>query len=211
MSDLATIASLSTAGGTLVLAVATFSSVRSSQRSARIAEQALQIGLRPVLAPTNTDDPTMTVSFGDGRIVSVRGGSGAVELDDDRFYFVIPLRNVGQGLAVLHAWRVTPRVEGAGADRPELDSLRRQLRDLYIPPGGIGFWQGALRERDDEMRDGLDAAHAQGQVFLVDLLYGDFEGGQRSITRFSLFPSDDGWLAGVARHWRVDAPDPRHG
>ena len=40
--------------------------------------------------------------------------------------------------------------------------------------------------------------------------YGDFEGGQRSITRFSLFPSDDGWLAGVVRHWRVDAPNPRH-
>jgi hypothetical protein len=59
MSDLTTIASLSTAGGTLVLAVATFSSVRASQRSARIAEQALQIGLRPVLAPTNTDDHSL--------------------------------------------------------------------------------------------------------------------------------------------------------
>jgi hypothetical protein len=209
MADLATIASLSTAAGTLVLAVATFSSVRSSQRSARIAEQALQIGLRPVLAPTNADDPAMTVTFGDGRIVSVHGGSGAVELDADRFYFVIPLRNVGQGLAVLHAWRVTPRVEGAGAERPELDSLRRQLRDLYIPPGGIGFWQGALRDRDDEMRDGLDAAYAEGQAFVVDLLYGDFEGGQRSITRFSLFPSEDGWLAGVTRHWSIDTPDPR--
>jgi hypothetical protein len=209
MSDLTTIASLSTAGGTLVLAVATFSSVRASQRSARIAEQALQIGLRPVLAPTNTDDPTMTVSFGDGRLVSVPGGAGAIESDDGRFYFVIPLRNVGQGLAVLHAWRVAPRPDGSPPDRPEIDSLRRQVRDLYIPPGGIGFWQAALREREDEMRAGIDAAHEQGQAFLVDLLYGDFEGGQRSITRFSLFPSDDGWIAGVVRHWRVDAPDPR--
>ena len=56
MADWPTIASLATAGGTLVLAVATFSSVRSGQRSTRIAERstqiaerALLIGLRPVL------------------------------------------------------------------------------------------------------------------------------------------------------------------
>jgi hypothetical protein len=46
MADGSTIASLSTAGGTLVLAIATFSSVRASHASALIAEQALLIGLR---------------------------------------------------------------------------------------------------------------------------------------------------------------------
>ena len=66
----------------------------------------------------------MTVSFGDGRIVSVRGGSGAVELDDDRFYFRDPVANVGQGFVLApHAWRVTPRGgREAGAYRPELSS-----------------------------------------------------------------------------------------
>ena len=39
MADWVTISSLATAGGTLVLAVATFSSVRSANRSARVAEQ----------------------------------------------------------------------------------------------------------------------------------------------------------------------------
>ena len=109
----------------------------------------------------------------------------------------------------MHAWRVAPRADGASPDQPELESFRRQLRDLYIPAGGVGFWQGALRDRDDSMRAGVDEAHAGGGAFLVDVLYGDYEGGQRTITRFSLFPNDGGWLAGVIRHWRVDGPDPR--
>jgi hypothetical protein len=42
------------------------------------------------------------------------------------------------------------------------------------------------------------------------VLYGDHELGQRSITRFSLNPRDDGvWIASVGRHWNVDRPDPR--
>ena len=42
-----TLASLTTAAGTLVLAVATFSSTRSANRASRVAEQALLVGLRP--------------------------------------------------------------------------------------------------------------------------------------------------------------------
>ena len=44
-----TIASLTTAAGTLVLAVATYSSTQAATRASRIAEQALLAGLRPVL------------------------------------------------------------------------------------------------------------------------------------------------------------------
>jgi hypothetical protein len=208
MSDLATIASLATASGTLVLAVATFSSVRASQRSARIAEQALLIGMRPVLAPTNEDDPTVTVTFGDGHLVSVPGSAGAIELDEGRFYFVIALRNVGQGLAVLHGWSVMPRARLTD-EQPPLEGFRRQTRDLFIAAGGIGFWQGALRDAADEMRSGIDDAYAGREAFTVDLLYGDYDGSQRTITRFSLFPNGDGWLAGVVRHWRVDGPSLR--
>src|SRR3984893_8603480 len=112
MADWSTIASLATAGGTLVLAVATFSSVRFGQRSARvaerstaIAERALLLGLRPVLAPSRVTDPPEIVRFGEGRMVSVEGGVAAVERDGENYYFVIPLRNVGNGLAVLQAGR----------------------------------------------------------------------------------------------------------
>jgi len=45
---------------------------------------------------------------------------------------------------------------------------------------------------------------------VVDVLYGDHQGGQRVISGFSLLPRSDGnWLATAARHWNVDRPDPR--
>ena len=47
----------------------------------------------------------------------------------------------------------------------------------------------------------------------IDILYGDFEGGQRMISRFMLSPREtaDGvrWFAAVGRHWSVDRPEPR--
>jgi len=48
---------LVTGAGTLVLAVATFAAVRSANRSARIAETALQEQRRPLLAQSRLDDP----------------------------------------------------------------------------------------------------------------------------------------------------------
>ena len=48
------------------------------------------------------------------------------------------------------------------------------------------------------------------QAMTIDLLYGDHEGGQRTITRFALLPRDDGgWIASVSRHWNLDRSDPR--
>jgi hypothetical protein len=49
-----TISALSTGAGTLVLAVATFGSVRSANRAARTAERALQQGLRPLVFPSRS-------------------------------------------------------------------------------------------------------------------------------------------------------------
>lgn len=51
MIDWATASSQPTAGGTLLLAVATFASVRPADRYARVAEQPLRAGLRPVDRP----------------------------------------------------------------------------------------------------------------------------------------------------------------
>jgi hypothetical protein len=209
VADWSTIASLATGAGTLVLAVATFSSVKASQRSARIAERTLLLGQRPVLAPTAETDPSITVTFGDRHLTTAHGGLAAVEFEDDHFYLMLPLRNVGSGFAVLHAWRIAP-ADVSSQEQPDVSRLRAQQRDLYIPTGATGFWQGALRERDDEMREGLDEAFAAGERLTLDILYGDHEGGQRCITRFSLVPMEDGaWLPGVVRHWRLDGVNPR--
>ena len=48
-----------------MLAVATFSSVKSANRSARVAERSLLAGVRPVLIPSREDDPVQHVRFGD--------------------------------------------------------------------------------------------------------------------------------------------------
>ncbi len=148
MADWSTIASLSTAAGTLVLAVATFSSVRSSQRSARIAEQALSLNLRPVLHPSRYTDPSEKVRFGEGHFVKVDGGTAALEREGDSIYLVIPLRNIGSGLAVLHGWRLERRAEEfdpvhrPSMARPDAEEFRRLTRDLYVAPGDVGLLAG---------------------------------------------------------------------
>ena len=60
--DWATVSSLATAAGTLVLAIATFSSVRSANRSARVAELTLLSGLRPVLVPSRPEHPSERIT-----------------------------------------------------------------------------------------------------------------------------------------------------
>src|SRR5579872_2900846 len=99
-----TISSLATAGGTLVLAVATFSAVRSSNRSARVAEDALLAGLRPLLVPSLVGDPVHKALWGDGHVGKVEGGRALVEQQDEVVYLAIGLRNVGTGIGVLHGW-----------------------------------------------------------------------------------------------------------
>jgi hypothetical protein len=210
MADWATISSLATAGGTLVLAVATFSSVRSANRSARVAERSLLSGLRPVLIPSRDDDPVEHVRFGDGVVLSVPGHGGALELANGNVYLGVALRNGGSGLAVIHGWRVEV-AERTGSSAPQLEDFRHQQRDLYIPASETGFWQGAIRDSSDDSHDELRAAAETGSRIQVDILYGDYEGGQRTIARFGVSQDDgdEGRRAEVVRYWNVDRSDPR--
>ncbi len=212
MADWATISSLATAGGTLVLAVATFGSIRSANRSARVAERALMAGVRPLLIPSREDDPDEYVRFGDGVVLTVKGHGGTVTVENGRVYLAIALRNGGTGLGVIHGWRTEVAERTGSAPPPTLEDFRRQTRDLYIPAGDTGFWQGAVRERDDPAYDELRAAAENRQRVMVDLLYGDHEGGQRTITRFGVNrgEGEDGSdRAEVLRYWNVDGEDPR--
>jgi hypothetical protein len=212
MTNWTTVSSLATGAGTLVLAMATFASVRSANRAARIAEQSLLIGLRPLLVASRLDDAAQKVFYGDGKHEMLEGGRGAAELDGAIVYLAISVRNAGRGIALLHGWRF-----GAGAqshDRPpDLTEFRPQQRDIFVGPEDVGFWQAAFRDKTDPQYDEAVAAVDSGDVLTVDVLYGDHEGGQRAISRFLMRPlgSQDGpvWLASVVRHWNVDRPDPR--
>jgi hypothetical protein len=205
--DWVTVSAIASAGGTLVLAGTTYASVRSANRAARVAELSLLAGLRPLLVPSSTEDPPLPAGFGDGVEVVAPGGGAGVEVVDGRVYLAISLRNVGPGIGVLHGGYVHEQGLGANEGHPPLDEFRLLTRDLYIPPGKIGFWQIAFRE-EDARRDEVRAAVESGR-FSVDVLYGDYEGGQRVVSRFRLLREGDRWVLIVVRHWQIDRPDPR--
>jgi hypothetical protein len=209
MADWVTISALATAGGTLVLAVATFSSVRSANRAARAAERSLLAGLRPVLMPSRLQDPPQKVSFYDEHWVTIDGGHASFEVSPQAIYLVIGLRNAGSGIAVLHSWFFYPE-RLISLDTPDPRGFRRLTRDLYVPAGDTGFWQGAFRDPNEPIFSvAREAATAQRAV-TIDLMYGDHEGGQRMISRFALIATPNGsWLAVVGRHWNLDRPSPR--
>jgi len=211
MADLTAIASLATAGGTLVLAISTFASVRSANRAARVAEQSLLVGLRPVLAASRLEDPEQKITWGDEHWTRLPGGRAAVELTDKAIYLSMSLRNVGNGIAVLQAWDPVPTASSTADDHRPIDEFRRQQRDLFIPSNDISFWQGALREPEAaEFATFADLIRAR-ERFTIDLLYSDHEGGQRAVTRFGIMPAGetDAWLCAVTKHWRIDGNDPR--
>ena len=140
------------------------------------------------------------------------GHGGTFERSDDgaNFYLTMSLRNGGAGVAVIQAWGVFVGQTAALAEVPDVDGFRPQLRDMYVPAGEAGFWQGAIRGRDDPHHAILTDALARNDTVMVDLLYGDYEGGQRTVTRFRLYsPADDNQRVEVLRVWVLDGIDPR--
>jgi len=214
VADWVTISALASAGGTLVLAGVTLGSVRSANRAARVAEQSLLAAQRPLLVQSRVDDPLQKVGFSDDVWLVARGGQGDARANDDAVYFAIAVRNVGTGIAVLHGWHLFPEIQlGADMTPTPIEDFTMLTRDLYIAPDDVGFWQGAFRDPSSpEYREARRALEAP-QRMTVDILYGDFEGGQRVITRFLLTPRETAeelrWFAGVGRHWNVDRPQPR--
>jgi hypothetical protein len=201
---------LATAAGTLVLALATFMAVRSANRSARVTERALLAGIRPVLVSSRLEDPPEKVGFFDDRWLRVEGGRAVVEVTNEAVYMAMGLRNVGAGLAVLDRWDFFPDVRRGDVPHRDPSGFHRLTRDLYVPAGDTGFWQGAFREPSEEVFQLAREAVDNNRIITIDLLYGDHEGGQRTITRFALIPRENGdRLASVSRHWNLDRADPR--
>ena len=183
----------------------------------------------------------LKVNFADDKWLRVPGSSAAGEIGggdgtmgpkDAGVYLALSLRNVGNGIAVLHGWHFHPERPSTSDEPPPLSEFRMQTRDMYIPPGDFGFWQGALRNLDDPQHDVARKVVEGHQEWAVDLLYGDEDGGQRVIGRFRCQPgqrsrsgsadsasqeSPSGesheestmWLLTVTRHWSIDRPDPR--
>lgn len=203
------LASLTTAAGTLVLAVATFSATRSANRASRIAERSLLATLRPVLINAQLGDPTQKVGFVDQHWTRVEGHGAAFEQGEDAIYLAFGLRNVGSGLAILQAW--LPIADQVLSDVPHgpVERFRAQTRSLYVPPGGLGFWQGALRDPADPIYDAFADAIKNRNPVTIELLYTDMNGGQCTVTRLAVIPAQqDRWVASVGKHWTLDTHTP---
>jgi hypothetical protein len=212
----ATLADAGTAAGTLVLAGATFVSVRASARSTRIAERALLAGQRPVLAPAGPGDQAQSVRFADGRVFPAGCGQALALADGEVIYLAIALCNVGAGLALLSGYHLQGETASQVADDPAGPARHRrgdqlppagafaaQQRDLLIGAGRPGFWQAALRDPDDPLHaDVAGAISTRGRI-TVDVRYGDHERGQPSVTRFVLLPDGDSWRCDATRHWSL--------
>jgi hypothetical protein len=212
-------ASWGTAVGTLVLAAATFASIRSANRSARNAERALQIGLRPVLFASRPHETIQKINWGDGHWTSLPPGRAVLEHEDGVIYMAMSLLNVGSGIAILHGWRIDtaePISHQASLEdmratamqlRPDRATFRPQTRDMYAPPGDLSFWQAAIRTPNDPDRQRVEETIAsEDRRLIIDLLYGDHEGGQETISRFSVsrYPGKDEWFPAVVRHWYLN-------
>ena len=215
MTDWSTIASLATAGGTLVLAVATFAAIRSANRSARISERAartaersLLAGQRPLLVNSRLQDPTQKIQFPEGLLLTVNGGTAEIEVTDEVVYLAVSVRNVGTGVAVLHGWHITVGLQ-LERSQPPVDDFTPQSLDIYVAPGDIGLWLGALRDPAADTFKAVADAFNAGETLVISLLYGDFEGGQRVITQLTLRHGAERCLAQATRHFNVDRPDPR--
>jgi hypothetical protein len=208
--DWVTISALATAAGTLVLAIATFASVRSANRAARVAEQSLLVAIRPLLMPTRVDDPVQKVGFADQKWLHVPGGSSVAEVTDEAVYLAIALRNVGTGIAVLHGWYVHPDPQIGVNEHAPLEDFRRLSRDLFVAQGDVGFWQGAFRDPASEEYATARRVVEARTPFAIEILYGDLEGAQRVVTRYGLLPREDGdYYTSPSRHWNIDRPAPR--
>jgi hypothetical protein len=202
-------ASLTTAAGTLILAVATFSATRSANRASRIAERSLLATLRPVLMSTQLGDPRQKIGFADNHWTHVEGPAASVELADDVIYLVFGLRNYGSGLGIVQAWYPIPERVLSPTEHGQPETFRPQTRALYVPPGGLGFWQGALRDPAEPIFAPFAEAIKNRTPVTIELLYSDMNGGQQTITRFVVNPAqEDRWLASVSMHWVLDRHTP---
>jgi hypothetical protein len=82
------------------LAVATFSAVRSSNRSARLAELALQEQPRPLLIHARLDDPVQKIMFADGHWILAQASEAVIDAEEGDLYLGLAVSNAGAGIAV---------------------------------------------------------------------------------------------------------------
>ena len=213
--DWSVAANLATAAGTLVLAIATFISIRSANRSNRTADRALRQGMRPILLPSLFTDPMQKIHYVDDHWLRVPGGCAVLEVTPEAAYLGLSVRDIGTGPAMIVGWDLlaSPR-----DDRRPPSEYHLLSRDVYVPAAACGYVQIAAREPTSPEYQSLARAERDHENFTVDVLYSDIDGAQHHVIRITLTPTpgrdEDGqtWALNEARHWTMirDAVPARH-
>ena len=164
MADWVTVSQFATAAGTLVLAGATFMAVRSANTCGPHRRALADGGTAAAADPVATTDPPMKVLWSDSHFIRLDGGRAHVEIVDDVIYLAMGVRNAGTGMAVLHGWHTTCAVFEPDAMHADPEEFRRLNIDLYVPAGEPGFWESAIRGRDDSWWSDGAAASANATV-----------------------------------------------
>jgi hypothetical protein len=69
----------------------------------------------------------------------------------------------------MHGWHLT--VTGQPQlTHPPLEDFTPQTRDIYVAPGDIGFWQGALRDPATAQFKAVAAAVEAGDPMMLSVL-----------------------------------------
>ena len=117
--------------------------------------------------------PVQKIMFADGHWIHAQGSEAVVEEEDGTLYLGLALRNAGAGIAVLQGWHPWTEVVRSDVGHRPAEEFRRQIRDIYVAPGDVGMWQGALHEADGDLTAELRAARSERRRLAVDLLYSD--------------------------------------
>ena len=97
----------------------------------------------------------------------------------------------------------------AGNEPAPLEEFDR-LTARSVHPAGRGRASGRARFATTATERQLALEAIEGGEFGLDVLYSDYEGGQRVVTRFGAQRQEDGtWTLAAGRHWQIDRQNPR--
>src|SRR5258707_952345 len=136
--------SVATMARALVINSATQMRASNEKNTKRIVMRARFCATKSITPSAKTMPPTSA-----RLAVRVPGGRAVAEVAGEATSLAIALRNVGSGLAVLDRWDFYPERQTGEVSYRDPSGFHRLTRDIYVPAGDMGFWQGAFREPSD--------------------------------------------------------------
>ena len=171
MADWVTTSSLATAGGTLALAAATFAAGRSADQNARATERALLAAIRPVLVPSRLERPPQKLVFprrplDQGR----RPGARVADITEDAIHLILRTPKCRERFRGAYRRDFVADLAPGNESHGDPQTFAASTRDLDVPGGDLGFWQGAFRDPDAPIFNGGGRDHhasTDGDLSLV--------------------------------------------